>query len=234
MVAEASGLDARLHLGAEVNETLAVTRTDAPPAWQELLTAAVQAVRHESGARDGADAHAAAASDQRRALFPGAFHPLHDGHRRMAEVAATVLGLPVEFEISIENVDKPPLDFTEMDERLRQFGGGQALWFTRAPTFDRKSALFANTTFIVGADTIRRIADPRYYGHDPQTAAAAIDRIASRGGRFLVFGRASDGHFETLEQLHLPEALRAICSEVSPDQFRHDVSSTALRAHDQS
>ena len=146
----------------------------------------------------------------------------------MIDLAEKILGVPVEVEISIENVDKPPLDFIEMDRRLHQFDR-KHVRFTRAPTFVRKTALFPGATFVVGADTIRRIADRCYYGGDPAAAAAAIDIIAQRGTRFLVFGRERDGQFETLDQLDLPANLRELCTEVPIEQFRLDISSTSLR-----
>jgi nicotinamide mononucleotide (NMN) deamidase PncC len=171
------------------------------------------------------------ATGQRRAVFPGAFNPLHDGHREMARIARERLGQPVEFEISIHNVDKPPLDYLEMRDRVEQFKDGETLWLTRAPTFEEKSRIFPDATFIVGADTITRIADPVYYDGNQQAMLAAIDRIASRGGRFLVFGRSGDSvhGFQALETLDLPSALLAICTEVSESEFRADVSSTQLR-----
>jgi nicotinamide mononucleotide (NMN) deamidase PncC len=79
------------------------------------------------------------ATGQRRAVFPGAFNPLHDGHREMARIARERLGQPVEFEISIHNVDKPPLDYLEMRDRVEQFKDGETLWLTRAPTFEEQS-----------------------------------------------------------------------------------------------
>jgi hypothetical protein len=227
--AEAAGVADRLAVGNMADEPLAVVRTDAPPDWQGLLRGTVEAVRHEKGRIDTMDSRPPFAEQSRRAVFPGAFNPVHEAHRRMAEVAAAILGLPVEFEISIENVDKPPLDFTDMEQRLAQFASGQTLWFTRAPTFERKSALFPDTTFVVGADTIRRIADPHYYGNDLQAAAAAIDSIGRHGGRFLVFGRLCGDRFESLDQLDLPESLRRLCREVPAEQFREDISSTLLR-----
>jgi hypothetical protein len=190
----------------------------------------------------------------RRAIFPGAFNPLHDGHRDMARIGAQRLALPIEFELSIHNVDKPPLDYLEMHNRAQQFGEQETLWLTRAPTFEEKSRLFPDATFIVGADTIARIADPAYYGDSQRAMLTAIDRIAQRGGRFLVFGRttkceagctATDSGdprlplrdkrerpemFQSLESLDLPPTLAAICDEVPEAEFRADVSSTELRA----
>ena len=258
-VAEVCGVDDRLDLGLLASERVETTRTVAPSSWQDLLLGKTEAVRamDAADAEQPASARphvglassshptssssvASAAADPTSALrlppsalrclvFPGAFHPLHDGHRHMAKLAGERLGMPVEFEISIANVDKPPLDYTEMHARAQQFERGQALWFTRAPTFRQKSRIFPGATFIVGADTIVRIADPCYYDDDPRACEAGISHIAAQGCRFLVFGRTTDAGFQTLSDLRLPESLRRICDEIPAEHFRHDVSSTELR-----
>jgi hypothetical protein len=92
-----------------------------------------------------------------------------------------------------------------------------------------KSELFPHATFIVGIDTLVRIADPKYYDGDPSKRDAAIAEIASRGCRFLAFGRVIDGEFKVLSDLTLPPAIAAICDEVPAAEFREDVSSTELR-----
>ncbi|MBA4105413.1 MAG: hypothetical protein C0485_06610 [Pirellula sp.] len=167
-----------------------------------------------------------------RLLFPGAFNPPHVGHLRMAEAAEKRLRCPVVWELSIENVDKPLLDLISIEERfewLRELDDDRWIALTRAPTFREKSELFPNATFIVGIDTLVRIADPKYYGGDPSQRDAAIAEIASRGCRFLAFGRVIDGKFTVLSDLMLPPALAAICDEVPAAEFREDVSSTELR-----
>jgi nicotinic acid mononucleotide adenylyltransferase len=164
-----------------------------------------------------------------RIVFPGAFNPPHWGHERMAEIAARRLGGPVTFELSITNVDKPPLDFIEIADRLEQLGG-RPVFLTRAATFVEKSALASGCTFVVGADTLERIADPRYYDNDLAVRDAAISAIAERGCRFLVFGRATDERFTTVSAVEIPPALRDLCAEIPQSEFRADVSSTELRA----
>ena len=164
-----------------------------------------------------------------RVVVPGAFNPVHVGHRRMAEIASGRLGRPVEFEISILNVDKPPLDFLEIQRRAGQFGPQETLWLTRAATFEAKSRLFPGATFVVGADTLRRIADARYFGGDTAACQRAIAEIAARGCRFLVFGRQEVNRFVGLADLDLPPPLRSLCQEIPASEFREDVSSTEIR-----
>lgn len=147
----------------------------------------------------------------------------------MADCASQLLGHEVAFEISIENVDKLPLDFMEMDARVRQFGPEHAVWLTRSPHFSEKANLFPGATFVVGADTIARIGQPRYYGGQQAAANAAIEHIAARGCRFLVFARKVDGAVRSLSDLQLPPALVQLCQEVPATTFREDVSSTELR-----
>jgi hypothetical protein len=220
-VAEACGLDERLDPGLAPEERVDEYRVTASPSWQSLLAGSVETVRQCGVAGES--------GEPPRVVFPGAFHPIHVGHHRMVEIAQQKLGAPVEFEISIINVDKPPLDFIEIQRRVAQFAPEQAVWLTRAPTFEEKSARFPGVTFIVGVDTLRRIADPRYHGGDPAAWLAAMERIAARGCRFLVFGREQEGRFVGLADLGLLPPLSDLCRDVPAEEFRDDISSTSLR-----
>jgi len=106
--------------------------------------------------------------------------------------------------------------------------GGEAVGLTRAPTFVKKAQLFPGATFVVGADTVERVGQVRYYGHEA-AMQQAIESIAAGGCRFLVFGRVIDGAFQTLEELRLPPRLAALCQGVPAEAFREDISSTELR-----
>ncbi len=147
----------------------------------------------------------------------------------MAEVAHQTTGERIDHEISIENVDKPLLDFVEIAERLAAFAPEEPVWLTRTATFAEKSRIFPGATFVVGADTLERIADPKYYGNDPEQAAQALAAIADAGCRFLVFGRTIAGGFCSLADLQVPDRLRDICQAVPKETFRDDVSSTEIR-----
>lgn len=166
-------------------------------------------------------------------VFPGAFNPPHEAHLKMAAIAEALLGGKVSWELSITNVDKPPLDFLSIIARgasLHMLAPERPILLTRASTFEKKAALFPGATFVVGADTISRIAAPRYYGDSDSRRDEAIATIAAHGCRFLVFGRQTASDFQTLGDVELPATLAQICTEVPPTEFREDVSSTAIRS----
>ncbi|HUY91425.1 MAG TPA: hypothetical protein VMV10_21985 [Pirellulales bacterium] len=225
LIAEACGLDERLDLSLTPAGQIVSARAEAPLAWQDLLAGRIACADTQG---ELIPLPGEAAQRRRRVIFAGAFNPLHDGHQRMARVAAERLKLPVEFEISIVNVDKPPLDFLEMQRRAEQFGPSEKLWFTTAATFVEKAAIFAPVTFLVGADTIARIAEAKYYASET-ACREAIERLAAQQCRFLVFGRQLAGGYAALGDLELPEALRRLCDEVPEAAFRADISSTELR-----
>ncbi len=162
-------------------------------------------------------------------VFPGAFSPRHRGHQQMAAIAEQLLGQTVQHELSIVNVDKPPLDAADVRRRLSHFRPTEPVWLTRSATFVEKAALFPNATFVVGVDTIIRIADPRYYGGRRDARDAAVEELEQLGCRFLVFGRLLTDQFMVLDNCELPETLLRNCQYVSEEQFRIDLSSTQLR-----
>lgn len=206
-----------LSLGVEPSSagevSISTRQAHAPREWQDLL---LGKLRRET-------------NDKIEVLFPGAFNPLHDGHQRIIDFATELLGKDVFLEISIRNVDKPPLDFLEMQSRQQQIGE-RHLVFSNAPTFAEKAEIFPNATFLVGCDTLLRIADPKYYGDDIVQRNTAIQRIADLGTQFLVFGRMIDDEFTTLDQLDVPSELRLLCTQVEESSFRMDISSTEIRA----
>jgi len=167
-------------------------------------------------------------------VFPGSFNPLHDGHRRMAVLAEEIAERPVEYEISVTNVDKPTLDYREITARVASLqadeaAGRRRLWLTRAATFLEKIEVFPESTFVMGADTFTRLVDPRYYGGSATAAEDALRRIATGSRGLIVFGRERDGVFVDPSRLDLPDALRSVTYFVSPREFRMDISSTQLR-----
>src|SRR5262245_10153609 len=164
------------------------------------------------------------------ALLAGAFNPVHHGHWQMAVLAARRTNLPVAFEVSVVNVDKPPLTHDEVRHRLAQFAWQGRVWLTRAPTFAEKAPLFPGSVFVVGADTAARVVHPRYYGGSEGPMLAALEAIRREGCRFLVCGREdTTGRFLHCDELPIPASARELFEAVAEGDFRVSVSSTALR-----
>ena len=150
----------------------------------------------------------------------------------MVQLAEATTGLHVEYELCIVNVDKPPLDIAAIQTRLAGLPSDRQVWLTRAGTFGDKSSLFPGSTFMLGLDTILRIAEGRFYANaDARNRAFAL--LAERDCRFLVFSRNVGNRFLTLDDVDLPAALRSLCMPVSGSTFRVDLSSSVLRARDQ-
>lgn len=166
------------------------------------------------------------------AVLSGSFDPVHPGHLEMAEWTRKHLGINVRFELCIRNADKPPLDYLTIRQRAEQFDTADLL-LTNAGTFLQKSQLLPGSLFIVGVDTIRRIADPVYYGSE-QRLDEAIELLNESDCRFLVFGRLDENGFQTLSSLNLPTKLVKLCDEVPESDFRLDISSTKIRQKIQS
>jgi hypothetical protein len=165
------------------------------------------------------------------AVFPGSFNPLHAGHLLLARVAEDTLHAPVAFEISVVNVDKPPLASGEVRARLAQFASRRRVELTRAPTFVEKSRLFPGAAFVVGADTAERLVAARYYGGDEARMAAALQEIADWGCRFLVAVRADGaGRVRSLADIAVPSRFAGLFTPIPESRFRVDSSSSEIRA----
>ncbi len=163
-------------------------------------------------------------------VLAGSFNPVHQGHWGLLKVAAQMTGLAPAFELSVANVDKPPLGPEEVRRRLRQFGWRAPVWLTRAPTFVEKARVFPGVVFLVGYDTAVRLLQPRYY-HDSEDALwEALETIHAQDCRFLVAGRVDgQGMFRALRDVQIPPEFGELFSEIPESAFRLDLSSTELR-----
>jgi nicotinic acid mononucleotide adenylyltransferase len=164
-------------------------------------------------------------------LFPGSFNPMHEGHLLLARVAEELRQQPLAFEISVTNVDKPPLLGETVRGRLAQFAWKSPVELTRAPTFLEKSRLFPNATFVIGADTAERLVAPRYYGDDELRMHVALEEIANSGSRFLVAVRLdAAGRVRALTDIPMPPRYADLFTEIPEHRFRVDTSSSEIRA----
>ena len=164
-------------------------------------------------------------------LFPGSFNPMHEGHVSLARVAEDLRQQPLAFEISVTNVDKPPLAGETVKHRLAQFAWKSPVELTRAPTFLEKSRLFPRTTFVIGADTAERLVAPKYYGDDELQMHVALEEIANSGGSFLVAVRLdAAGRVRALNDIPVPRRYADLFTEIPEHHFRFDTSSSEIRA----
>ncbi|MEE3259193.1 MAG: hypothetical protein VX293_08280 [Candidatus Latescibacterota bacterium] len=165
-----------------------------------------------------------------RLLLPGSFNPLHEGHQHLAAAAGRLSGRAPSLELSVENVDKPPLPREEVERRLEPLRGNFAVVVTRAPTFLQKARLFGGCHFVVGYDTAVRLLQGKYYADGERGMAAALDELAGGRCRFWVAGRLHRGVYQTLGDMNLPQAHAALFAAIPEGEFRMDISSTELRA----
>jgi nicotinamide mononucleotide (NMN) deamidase PncC len=164
-------------------------------------------------------------------LFPGSFNPMHEGHVLLARVAEELRQQPLAFEISVTNVDKPPLAGETVRHRLSQFAWKSPVELTRAPTFLEKSRLFRSTTFVIGADTAERLVAPKYYGDDELRMHEALEEIANFGSSFLVAVRIdAAGRVRALNDIPVPRRYADLFTEIPEHRFRVDTSSSEIRA----
>lgn len=215
-------------------------------------------------------------------IYPGSFNPLHEGHlqlvaaeierrRSLAVSAGREFSAPlVVFEIAAVNADKPPLSRETVVQRLLQFDDRanpllqrfgihhHAVSVTSEPLFVAKGELFRRCSFLIGADTMARLLNPKYYADTAENGSAGVDRslfnmisalttLKNYGCGFIVGGRvralaSGEATFETGEQIingeHadtaqvvnvLPDTVKEMFTSLSEDEFRLDLSSTEIR-----
>ena len=161
-------------------------------------------------------------------IFPGSFNPFHSGHQSMSELAEKKTGLGLAYEICIQNADKPPLSYHEIEKTLNQFNHGHEWVLTKAGKFTDKAELFPNSVFIIGADTLTRILDEKFY-LNRQDMLNQLDLFNSHNINFLVFGRKIRDSFISLKSVSIPEHIAKRFSGFGEEIFRDDISSTLIR-----
>ena len=104
--------------------------------------------------------------------------------------------------------------------------------FSRAePRFADKVGWVRESVFVLGADTLARLVDPRFYGRDRGEMLHAFARIRESGCRFLVAARLdpSGGRVRTLADCAVPRGFERLFESIPVADFRMDLSSTELR-----
>jgi hypothetical protein len=158
-------------------------------------------------------------------LMPGSFNPLHQGHEGLLLAAEQLGKREGMLELSLVNVDKPPLSLVEIERRLLQLHGVYSVVLTCAPTFSEKAELFPGMWFALGYDTALRLLSPEYHDNIP----AMLTRFHDLKTRFVVAGRYHEGSFQDVSNLHIPCGFEDLFVSIPESKFRKDISSAELR-----
>ena len=213
-------------LNMELNklESVSVDETEFPSDLDSLVNGHISSITYMGSNLVGLD------KSFKGGILSGSFNPMHQGHIELSKLASDMLGVPVAFEISATNVDKPPLQANEIEKRLSQFERSETVILTCAPLFGEKSSIFQNSTFIIGNDTALRLVDPKYYDNDVQNMYTSLQKVKDNKCDFLVAGRLQNSEFKTISDMAIPEAFISLFQGIPESQFRMDLSSTELRS----
>lgn len=165
---------------------------------------------------------------QSNIIFSGSFDPCHKNHVQMATIASNKFNMQVIFEISIKNVDKPPIDYISLEERINSIKNNinevvlKDIVITNAPLFAQKAELFPNSIFIVGTDTVQRIFNVKYY-RNADNQKSLFEHFIAHKIKFLVFQRKD-------KELIIPDEVKSIFITVPINEYQDDgMSSTSMR-----
>ena len=184
------------------------------PEWHEL--------------ESGRESLVHSALEPSKLIFPGAFNPLHKGHKRIQKIAEERTRMPATFEISIGNVEKTLLSYFEIHKVLDQFKPDDRWALTNAPTFADKARIFKDSTFILGIDTLIRMFDEKFYG-DQKQMLESIDLFNANDVNFIVFGRKIGDIYKTLDQVSIPTSIVDRFQGIPESEFRLDISSREIK-----
>ena len=199
----------------EIKEDVEHIQIPAQKGWADLMSEKIKFVT--------------SSNKQPKLIFPGAFNPMHDGHIAMSELANKELSEEVFFEICIQNVDKPPLSYHQIKKTIDQFTDSKNWVLTKAGKFSDKAKLFPNSTFIIGADTLVRIFDERFYA-SRREMMKEFEIFNTNNNNFLVFGREYKKRFIELNDIQVPDSIKSRFRGFGENIFRKDVSSSTIRA----
>lgn len=142
------------------------------------------------------------ALDYPQFLFCGSFRPIHAGHIAIADYIYNKWKVPVDFEISVNNVEKGTITLDEVKQRAYvmirnkrpSFG---KLYVSDDARYLEKARYLPGVTFVCGFDTFAALCSGMYYKCG--TLSEAIKEFKDLGVKWLVFPRIHEGKLWTKE-----------------------------------
>ena len=131
-------------------------------------------------------------------LFEGSFNPLHFGHERIAKEVEALTGKKVVYVITNNHPDKGGIGEDELRKRLDQFEYLAPVLATDGlRLYVDKVKAYPGFSFIIGADTLRRILDPKY----GVSAEGVLNTFKECRAHFFVANRPVEEGTVTLDAL---------------------------------
>jgi len=98
----------------------------------------------------------------RYALMPGAFNPPHEGHYGAAQAAMTDYNYRAVFEVTANPPHKDALTVQQLLQRAKLLQGHDRLFTQDLPYYLDKARKYSKRPFILGADAMIRMLDPKW------------------------------------------------------------------------
>ena len=215
MLLEAAGLDFSY---PEMPETYDVDKVCAKEGWRELMREEIQFISSHN--------------EEPKLIFPGAFEPNSQSSSGNGSIGQKQIEKEV-FEVCIQNADKPPLSYHQIDSTLKQFTQSDKWVLTKTGKFSDKAMIFKDATFIIGADTLLRMLNEKFYP-SYKSMIEEFEIFNQQNTKFLVFGRVYGEKFITLNDISLPENIKQRFEGFGEDIFRSDISSSQIRISEDS
>lgn len=133
----------------------------------------------------------------RCALMPGAFNPPHQGHFGAVEAALSDYNYPTTFEITADPPHKDALKVQDLLQRAKLLQGYDRIFTKNLPYYLDKAKKYPGKPFILGADAVVRMLDPKW-GLDIKEMFSAFYDL---GTKLFVGSREVDGHMTTCENI---------------------------------
>ena len=176
---------------------------------------------------DGQEVSPDALSPDKHFLFCGSFNPLHDGHKVIAREVAAKTGKQVVYILNADHPIKGSLSDADIKNRVSQFA-----WFApilvsrRTSLYIEMAEAFPGFDFVLGADALRNMLDPKYYNF---SIVEMLRRFKRLGTGFYVARRDQGSGIVSPKEVisSIAEDYRAMFHELDS---LSSLSSTKLRA----